>query len=186
MIFATDGRFFTLDCSKLPGGRGNGEAIRTFIDLPPESDLVAMFPHKDARKLLLASTTGHGFIVNEDDCLAQTKSGKRVMNVKSGAEATVCRFVEGDTVAVIGKNRKMLIFPVSEIPEMSKGQGNYLQRYKSGELTDAAVFSWKEGLADRNNRIWSSAELKDWRGERAQAGRMPPPRFATGEKPFRS
>jgi topoisomerase-4 subunit A len=182
MIFATDGRFFTLDCAKLPGGRGNGEAIRTFIDLPPESDLVAMFPHKDARKLLLASTTGHGFIVGEDDCVAQTKAGKRVMNVKSGAEAAVCRFVDGDSVACVGDNRKLLIFPLSELPEMAKGQGNYLQRYKDGGLLDATTFTWKAGLKDENNRDFPSSELKDWKGERAQAGRIVPRGWAKSGK----
>jgi topoisomerase-4 subunit A len=174
MIFATDGRFFTLDCSKLPGGRGNGEAIRTFVDLPPEADLVAMFPHKDERKLLLASTTGHGFIVNEDECMAQTKAGKRVMNVKSGAEAVVCRFVDGDSVAVVGDNRKLLVFPIVDLPEMARGQGNYLQRYKDGGLLDATTFNWKEGLKDENNREFSASELKDWKGARAQAGRIVP------------
>jgi topoisomerase-4 subunit A len=182
MIFATDGRFFTLDCAKLPGGRGNGEAIRTFIDLPPESDLVAMFPHKDGRKLLLASTTGHGFIVNGDDCMAQTKSGKRVMNVKSGAEAAVCRFVQGDHVAAVGDNRKMLIFPIAELPEMAKGQGNYLQRYKDGGLLDATTFTWKEGLKDENNREFPPSELKDWKGARAQAGRIVPRGWAKSGK----
>jgi topoisomerase-4 subunit A len=182
MIFATDGRFFTLDCAKLPGGRGNGEAIRSFIDLPPESDLVAMFPHKDGRKLLVASTSGHGFIVNEDDCVAQTKSGKRVMNVKSGAEAAVCRFVEGDSVACVGENRKLLIFPLSELPEMAKGQGNYLQRYKDGGLLDATAFTWKDGLKDENNREFAPSDLKDWKGDRAQAGRIVPRGWAKSGK----
>ncbi|HEX4860498.1 MAG TPA: DNA topoisomerase IV subunit A [Rhizomicrobium sp.] len=184
MMFSTDGRFFTLDCAKLPGGRGNGEAIRTFIDLPPEADLVTMFAHVPGRKLLLASTTGHGFITNEDDAVAMTKAGKRVMNVKTGAEAAVCRFVEGDTVAVIGRNRKLLLFPLAEAPEMARGQGVYLQRYNNSELDDALVFSWSAGLPDRNNRIWTTVELRDWRGARAQAGRLPPPRFATSPKPF--
>ena len=103
MMFSTDGRFFTLECSKLPGGRGNGEAIRSFIDLPPETDLVEMFAHREGRKLLLAATTGHGFVTNEDEAVAMTKAGKRVMNVKMPGEAAVCRFVEGDSVAVIGR-----------------------------------------------------------------------------------
>jgi topoisomerase-4 subunit A len=182
MIFATDGRFFTLDCSKLPGGRGNGEAIRTFIDLPPESDLVEMFPFVGDRKLLVASTSGHGFIVNEDDCVAQTKSGKRVMNIKAGHEATVCRFVDGDFIAVVGENKKMVIFPVSELPEMGRGQGNYLQRYKDGKLLDATTFTWKEGLKDENNRLFGPSDLKDWKGARAQAGRMLPHGWAKSKK----
>jgi topoisomerase-4 subunit A len=174
MMFATDGRFFTLDCSKLPGGRGNGEAIRSFIDLPPEADLVAMFAHKEGRKLLLAATSGHGFVSSEDDAVAMTKAGKRVMNVKTPGEAAVCAFVEGDHVAVIGENRKLLIFALSEVPELARGQGVYLQRYKGGGLLDAATFTWKEGLNDENNRNFPPAELKDWKGARAQAGRLPP------------
>ncbi len=182
LIFATDGRFFTLDCAKLPGGRGNGEAIRTFIDLPPESDLVAMFPYSAGHKLLLAATTGHGFVVNEDDCVAMTKAGKRVMNVKAPGEAAVCRFVEGDHVAVVGENRKMLIFPLTELPEMARGQGNYLQRYKDGGLLDATSFTWKEGLKDENNRLFEPSELKEWKGARAQAGRLVPRGWAKSGK----
>jgi topoisomerase-4 subunit A len=174
MMFSTDGRFFTLDCAKLPGGRGNGEAIRSFIDLPPEADLVEMFAHKQGRRLLLASTSGHGFITNEDDAVAMTKVGKRVMNVKAGSEAAVCRFVDGDSIAVVGDNRKMLIFALDELPEMARGQGNYLQRYKDGGLLDTTTFTWKEGVKDENNRLWEPAELKDWRGSRAQAGRLVP------------
>ena len=182
MMFATDGRFFTLDCSKLPGGRGNGEAIRTFIDLPPESDLVDMFAHVPGRKLLLASTSGHGFITSEDDAVAMTKAGKRVMNVKTGAEATVCRFAGGDSIAVVGENRKLIVFALEELPEMARGQGNYLQRYKDGGLLDATTFTWKEGLKDENNRAWTPSELKEWRGARAQAGRLVPRGWAKSGK----
>ncbi|HEX4535027.1 MAG TPA: DNA topoisomerase IV subunit A [Rhizomicrobium sp.] len=182
MMFATDGRFFTLDCAKLPGGRGNGEAIRTFIDLPPEADLVAMFPHKDGRKLLLAASTGHGFVTNEDEAVAMTKSGKRVMNVKTPGEAAVCRFVEGDSVAVVGENRKLIIFPLSDVPELARGQGVYLQRYKDGGLLDATTFTWKAGLKDENNRAFEPSELKEWKGARAQSGRLVPRGWAKSGK----
>jgi topoisomerase-4 subunit A len=182
MMFSTDGRFFTLDCSKLPGGRGNGEAIRTFIDLSPEADLVTMFVHQEGRKLLLAASTGHGFITGEDEAVAMTKAGKKVMNVKMPGEAAVCRFVEGDTVAVIGDNRKLIIFPRDEVPELARGQGVYLQRYKDGGLLDATVFTWKSGLVDCNNRTFEPSELKEWRGARAQAGRLPPRGWAKSGK----
>ena len=182
MMFSTDGRFFTLDCSKLPGGRGNGEAIRTYIDLPPEADLVEMFVHQEGRKLLLAATSGHGFITNEDEAVAMTKAGKRVMNVKVPGEAVVCSFVEGDSIAVIGENRKLLIFPLSEVPELGRGQGVRLQRYHDGGLLDAATFIWKDGLRDENNRTFSPSELKDWKGARAQAGRLPPRGWAKSGK----
>jgi topoisomerase-4 subunit A len=178
MMFATDGRFFTLECSKLPGGRGGGEAIRGFIDLPPEADLVAMFVHKEGRKLLLASTDGHGFVTNEDDAVAMTKAGKKVMNVKAPGEACVCRFVAGDTVAAIGENRKLLVFPLSEVPELARGQGVYLQRYRDGILQDAVTFVWKDGLKDANGRTFTPTELKDWQGARAQSGRLLPRGFA--------
>ena len=180
MVFATDGRFFTLDCAKLPGGRGNGEAIRSFIDLPPEADLIAMFAHLPGRKLLLAASTGHGFVTNEDDAVAMTRGGKRVMNVKK--EAAVCTFVEGDTVAVIGENRKMIVFPLTEGPELARGQGVYLQRYKDGDLLDATTFTWKDGVKDENNRLWEPGELKEWKGARAQAGRLVPRGWAKSGK----
>ena len=142
MMLGTDGRFFTLDCSKLPGGRGNGEAIRSFIDLPPEADIAAMFMHVPGRKLLLAATSGHGFITGEDDAIAMTRAGKKVMNVKPGVEAAVARGVEGDHVAAVGDNRKLLIFPLAEVPELARGQGVFLQKYKDGGLTDATSFTW--------------------------------------------
>ena len=182
MLLATDGRFFTLDGSKLPGGRGNGEAIRTFIDLPPDADIVTMFVHVPGRKLLVAATSGHGFVTNEDEAVAMTKNGKRVMNVKPGVEAISCRAVSGDSVAVAGENRKLLIFKLEEVPELARGQGVYLQRYKDGGLIDAATFTWKSGLKDENGRLFEPAELKDWRGERAQAGRIVPRGWAKSGK----
>ena len=182
MMFGTDGRFFTLDCSKLPSGRGNGEAIRSFIDLPPEADIAAMFVHVPGRKLLLAATSGHGFVTSEDDAIAMTRSGKRVMNVKPGVEAVVCRPLMGESVAAIGENRKLLIFPLEGVPEMARGQGVYLQRYKDGALLDVTSFVWKEGLTDQNNRNFPSPELKDWKGERSQAGRIVPRGWAKSGK----
>jgi topoisomerase-4 subunit A len=178
MLFATDGRFFTLDCAKLPGGRGLGEPVRDFIDLPPEADIVAMFVHREGRKLLLAAMSGHGFVTREDDAVAMTRGGKRVMNVPPGIEAAVCTFAEGDSVAVLGENRKLLIFPREEVPEMARGRGVILQRYKDGHLADARVFTWKEGLRDANGRTFTPTELKDYRGSRAQAGRITPRGFS--------
>src|SRR6201996_901074 len=182
MMLSTDGRFFTLDCSKLPGGRGNGEAIRSFIELPPEADIAALFIHVPGRKLLLAATSGHGFITNEDDAIAMTRAGKKVMNVKPGVEAAVARGVDGDSVAVVGDNRKLLIFPLTEVPEMARGQGVFLQKYKDGGLTDATTFTWAEGLKDENGRSFSKSELKEWVGDRAQAGRIVPNGWARSRK----
>ncbi len=182
MLFSTDGRFFTLEASKLPGGRGNGEAIRTFIDLAPDADIVTMFAHVPGRKLLLAAESGHGFVTSEDEAVAMTKAGKRVMNVKAGVEAKACAFVTGDSVAVIGDNRKLLIFGLDDVPEMARGQGVYLQRYKDGGLLDATTFTAKDGLKDENNREFTASELKEWRGLRAQAGRLPPRGWAKSGK----
>jgi topoisomerase-4 subunit A len=182
MLFATDGRFFTLDCDKLPGGRGNGEAIRSFIDLPPESDLIAMFVHKEARKLLLAATSGHGFVTAEDDAVALKRSGKQVMNVVAGTEAVVCTFVDGDSVAVMGENRKLLVFPLADVPELARGRGVILQRYKDGHLLDACTFASKQGLRDANGRNWAWSELDEWKGTRAQSGRLVPRGFAKSGK----
>jgi topoisomerase-4 subunit A len=182
LLFATDGRFFTLDCAKLPGGRGNGEAIRSFIDLPPEADIVSMFVHRDGRKLLLAASSGHGFVTNEDDAVALKRSGKQVMNVPVGTEANVCTFVEGDSVAVIGENRKLLVFALEEVPELARGRGVILQRYRDGHLLDARCFAWKQGLRDANGRTWSAADLKEWKAARAQSGRLPPRGFPRSGK----
>ncbi|MEJ1970819.1 MAG: DNA topoisomerase IV subunit A [Rhizomicrobium sp.] len=188
MLFSTDGRFFTLDCARLPGGRGNGEAIRSFTDLAPDADVIATFVHVPGRKLLLAAETGHGFVTNEDDAVALTRSGKRVMNVKPGTEAKACAFVAGDSVAVISeygtldRSRKLLIFSLEEVPEMARGQGVYLQRFKDSVLLDVTSFIWKDGLRDENNREFSPSDLKDWRGERAQAGRLPPRGWAKSGK----
>jgi topoisomerase-4 subunit A len=182
MLFATDGRFFTLDCAKLPGGRGLGEPLRDFLDLPPEADIVAMFVHREGRRLLLAATSGHGFVTNENDALAMTRSGKRVMNVAPGIEAVVCTVAEGDSVAVLGGNRKLLIFENKDVPELTRGRGVILQRYKDGHLADARVFTWKEGLRDANGRTFTPAELTEYRGQRAQAGRIVPRGFSKANR----
>jgi topoisomerase-4 subunit A len=141
-----------------------------------------MFPHVPGRKLLVAATSGHGFVTNEDDAVAMTKSGKRVMNVKAPDEAVVAKFVSGDSVGVVGENRKLLIFPLPEVPELARGRGVRLQRYKDGGLTDATVFTWSEGLRDENNRTFGPSELKDWKGARAQAGRIVPQGWAKSRK----
>jgi len=182
MLFSTDGRFFTLDCAKLPGGRGLGEPLRDFLDLPPEADIVAMFVHREGRKLLLGAMSGHGFVTAEDDAVAMTRSGKKVMNVPPGIEAVVATFVDGDSVAVLGDNRKLLIFPLADMPELARGRGVILQRYKDGHLVDARVFNGKEGLRDANGRTFTPAELKDYRGARAQAGRIVPRGFSKANK----
>ena len=179
LLFATNGRFYSLGADKLPGGRGHGEPFRLMIDIEEAADAVELLVHEPGRKLLVASTSGHGFIVPEDEVLAQTRKGKQVLNVTAGAEATVCAPVSGDSVAVIGDNRKLLLFPLAELPEMPRGKGVRLQRYKDGGLADTKVFSKKDGLTyiDAAGRSFAVTELRDWWGQRAQAGRLPPKGF---------
>ena len=186
LLFATNGRFYSLGADKLPGGRGHGEPYRLMIDIEEVADAVELFVHQPGRKLLVASTSGHGFIVPEDEVLAQTRKGKQVLNVLADTEAVVCAPAEGDSVAVIGENRKLLLFPLEELPEMPRGKGVRLQRYKDGGLADAKAFDKKEGLTyiDSAKRSFtlSSAELREWWGVRAQAGRLPPKGFPKSGK----
>ncbi len=181
ILFASDGRFFTLEGARLPGGRGQGDPIRDHIELGPDQDLVAMFVHKPERMLLLAATSGRGFITKEADVLATKRTGKVVMNV-GDAKAAVCVPADGDCAAIIGENRKLVVFALAEVPELAKGRGVILQRYKDGGLLDARAFTWKEGLRDANGRTWMPDELKEWRGSRAQAGRIVPRGFAKSGK----
>ena len=181
LVFASNGRFYTLDAAKLPGGRGHGEPIRLFIDLEQEADLVAVFRHEGERKFLLASAKGRGFVVPEDQCLANTRKGKQVLNVTAPDAARAVAIVTGELAASIGENRKMLIFPLDQVPEMARGRGVRLQRYKDGGLSDVKTFKAEEGLSwtDTAGRAFSLtlAELADWRGNRADAGRLAPKGF---------
>jgi topoisomerase-4 subunit A len=174
VLFSTNGRFFTLECKDLPGGRGHGEPVRLMCDLENDQDIVALFVHEPGRKLLIASSSGRGFVVPEDEVIAQKKGGKQVMNVDPLEEAKVCTPAVGDHVAFIGENRKMVIFKLADVPEMAKGKGVALQKYKDGGLVDATSFVYGDGLRDYNGRTWEKSELSDYRGERAQAGRLAP------------
>jgi topoisomerase-4 subunit A len=174
VLFATNGRFFTLDCSQLPGGRGMGEPVRLMCDLENDQDIVALFVHQPGRQLLVASTAGRGFRVAEDEVIAQKKGGKQIMNVDTGEEAKVCAPVLGDHVAFVGENKKLLVFPLEQVPELAKGKGVALQKYKDGSLVDGTAFKLADGLRDYNGRTWEKSELKDYIGERAQAGRIVP------------
>jgi topoisomerase-4 subunit A len=175
-LFATNGRFYTLDAQKLPGGRGHGDPIRMTIDMEGDANIVSMFVQKGGRKFLVASSDGQGFVVNEDDCVANTRKGKQVLNVTAPNEAAAIATVSGDTVAVIGTNHKMVIFPLEQIPEMARGRGVRLQKYSGGKLSDVMTFTSKDGMTwkDSAGRDQSSTwkELADWRGNRADAGRL--------------
>jgi topoisomerase-4 subunit A len=186
LVFATNGRFYTLEGSKLPGGRGHGEPVRLFIDLEQEHDLVAVFRHQGGRKFLVASAQGRGFVVNEDECLANTRKGKQVLNVKPPDVARALAVVDGELIAAIGENRKLVIFPLDQVPELARGRGVRLQRYKDGGLSDVKVFKGEDGLTwiDAGGRVFTQSmkELTAWRGNRADAGRIRPDRFLTNNK----
>ncbi len=183
LVFGTNGKFYTLGVDKLPGGRGHGEPVRLMIDLGNEQDIVQLLIHKPGQKLLVASADGRGFIVNSDDVVAQTRSGKQVLSLPDGVEAQVCTPAEGNMVACIGENRKMLLFPIDQVPEMARGRGVMLQKYKDGGLSDAKVYTKSEGLSWRlGDKTRTETNLRDWIGERAQAGRLPPQGFPRGNK----
>jgi topoisomerase-4 subunit A len=181
LVFTTGGKFYTIGADRLPGGRGHGEPIRIIVDMENDQDIVTAFVHEPQRKLLLASHQGYGFIVPEDDVVANTRKGRQVMNVKAPDEAKRCLVVEGDHAAIVGENRKMLVFGLAEIPEMTRGKGVRLQRYKDGGILDIKTFDLEGGLswqdsADRTF-IKSKEELIEWTGTRASAGRMVPKGF---------
>jgi topoisomerase IV subunit A len=181
LVFASNGRFYTLEAAKLPGGRGHGEPIRLFVDLEQEADLVAAFRYQGGRKFMVASAQCRGFIVPEDECLANTRKGKQVLNVAPPDAGRALAVVDGELAAAIGENRKMLIFPLDQVPEMGRGRGVRLQRYKDGGLSDLKTFKVEEGLSwtDAAGRAFSLTlkELADWRGNRADAGRLAPKGF---------
>ena len=187
MVFASNGRFYTLPANSLPGGRGMGEPLRLMIDLPNEAEVIALFPWREGERYLVASKAGDGFIVGAGDILAQTKSGKQVLN----GDALLCRPVGGDHVAVVGTNRKMLVFPLSELPEMSRGKGVRLQKYRSGgglvaddSLSDAAFITLADGLRwqESGGRTRTEPDLTAWLGKRASAGSMAPRGFPRDNK----
>ena len=179
VIFGSNGRFYTLMGVNLPGGRGMGEPVRLMIDLPNEAEIVDIFTHKPDLKLVVASSSGDGFIVPADEIIAQTRSGRQVLNLKDGVRAHVCRRVEGDHLAVVGENRKLLVFALEELPEMARGKGVRLQSYKDGGLSDLRTITLAEGLSwkDPAGRTRLETDLTEWQGKRASAGRMAPRGF---------
>jgi topoisomerase IV subunit A len=188
MIFGSNGRFYTIEASKLPGGRGHGEPVRLFIDLE-DADVIAALAYQGGRKFLVASYAGNGFVVAEDECLGTTRKGKQVLNLKAPDKARAMTTVDGELAAAIGENRKMVIFALNQVPEMGRGRGVRLQRYKEKGLSDVTTFKTDDGLSwnDAAGRSFAlpMKELKDWRGNRADAGRIAPKGFPKNNK-FRS
>ena len=184
LALGSNGRFYTLLASNLPGGRGMGEPLRLMVDIPDEAKIVNIIPYIPDQKLLLASSAGDGFIVKHDDVIAQTKNGKQILNVKGNSVAKVCRNINGDHIAVVGENRKVLIFSINELPEMVKGKGVRLQKYKEGGLSDITTFDISNGLSwsDPAGRTRIETNLEEWTGKRATAGRMAPRGFPKNKK----
>ncbi len=179
LLVAANGRFYTLPAATLPGGRGMGEPVRLMVDLPNDTEIIDLRIFRAGEKLLVASTAGDGFIVPSDEVLAQTRAGKQVLALKDGAATALCRVVDGSHVAVVGDNRKMLVFALAELPEMARGKGVRLQKYKDGGLSDATTFVLAQGLSwkDPARRTRTETDLGEWLGARATAGRMAPRGF---------
>jgi topoisomerase IV subunit A len=180
IVFATNGRFYTIGVDRLPGGRGQGEPLRLMLELPNEDDVVAMFPYRPGMELLVAASDGRGFVVDGEEAVAQTRAGKQVLTPAAGAVARICaRAEDGDAVAFVGDNRRMLVVKLNDIPLMTRGRGVILQRYKSRGLADAKVFRLADGLSWRQseNRTRTETDLTPWLGTRGGAGRLVPNGF---------
>jgi topoisomerase-4 subunit A len=179
VLFASNGRAYTLEVSKLPGGRGNGDPVRLMLDIEPAEEIVEIFVHEPARKLLVASRVGNGFVVPESELISTRKAGKQILNVKAPDEAAICVPAFGDRIAVLGENKKLLCFALEEVPEMPRGKGVRLQRHGDGHMADARCYVAAEGLkiTDKSGRERVFEELEEWQGLRAQAGRIRPKGF---------
>ncbi|WP_188610533.1 DNA topoisomerase IV subunit A [Chelatococcus reniformis] len=186
LVVAGNGKIFTLDAAKLPGGRGFGDPIRIMVDIDEGAEVVATFPYRPGEKLLLSTTDGRGFVAPADDIVANTRKGKQVLVVDAPAKLALCVPAEGDHVAIVGQNRKLVIFPTVQMPEMSRGKGVRLQRYRDGGVSDAKVFNLADGLTwkDTSGRTWTviATDLTEWIGNRAEAGRLPPKGFPRNNK----
>jgi len=186
LLLTTGGKAYTLGADKLPGGRGHGEPIRIMVDMENDQDVLTAFVHDPSRKLLLVSTAGNGFVVAESEMVANTRKGKQIMNVSMPDEAKLAVPVTGDHVAVVGENRKLLAFPLAQVPEMSRGKGVRLQRYKDGGVVDVKCFALADGLSwsDTAGRLFNKVgeELREWLADRATAGRTVPKGFPRSGK----
>jgi topoisomerase IV subunit A len=182
-LLATNGKAFTLKAADLPRGRGDGQPVRLLAELTNEDDITALFVAAEGTKYLIASNTGRGFIVPAGELLAEKRTGKQVLNLKPKEEAALCVLADGDHVAIIGENRRLLVFPLDQVPEMARGAGVILQRYKDGNLSDAKVFRLADGLTWKlGDRVRTETDLRPWLAERGAAGRLPPNGFPRSPK----
>jgi topoisomerase-4 subunit A len=183
LLVGATGRVYTLAADKLPGGRGFGEPVRLMIDLEGEAGITALFPYRAGERILFAASDGKGFIAKTEEVVGETRKGRQVVNLRSGAALRIARPIaaEDDYVAAIGENRKLVVFPLSEVPELARGQGAQLQRYRDGGLSDAITFRFEEGLSwpmgGESGRFRTETDLGPWRAARGAAGRMPPTGF---------
>ena len=186
LLLATNGRIFTLEASKLPGGRGFGEPVRLMADMDEGADVFSVFPYQPGAKMLAVSYDGRGFVAPQDEMIAGTRKGKLLLNLDAGVKVAVLAPVEGDHVAIVGENRKLLVFGLDQVPEMARGKGVRLQKYKDGGVADARAFAMADGLTwkDSAGRTFTvaKADLKDWIGNRGDAGRLPPKGFPKNNK----
>ncbi len=183
VIFTSDGKFFTLSCNDLSGGKGFGEPLNLMVDLTPGSQIVNMFIYQDNINIILAAKNGKGFMLEANDVLAQTKNGKQILNLGEGVDATICTIADGDHVAVIGDNRRLVVFPISEIPMLKRGSGVIFQKYKHGGMADLKIFKLADGLSWQNgNKKMHEKNLTPWLAKRAAPGRLPPAGFPRNNK----
>jgi len=186
LAFSSNGRFFTIGCDKLPAGRGHGEPVRLMVDIGNENDIVDMFVHNPEGKLLVASNVGRGFAIEEKGVIAQTKNGKQVLNLQDKEEAKICMPITGDAIAVVGDNRKLLIFKAEDLPVMTRGRGVILQKYRDGGLSDVNSFNMEDGISWQmgggSDRTRTVTDLLPWIGKRAGVGRMAPNGFPRNNK----
>lgn len=178
VLFATNGKAYTLKADAIPRGRGDGQPVRLMVDLTNEDSIIALHVHREGGRFLVAAADGKGFLVKGEDLLAERRTGKQVLVVDPGKEAVLCTPAEGDMVAVVGENRRLLVFPLDQVPEMARGRGVQLQSYKDGGLSDARVFWRREGLSWwLGEKVRTEMDIQPWRGNRAGAGRLPPNGF---------
>jgi topoisomerase-4 subunit A len=182
-VFATDGRIFSIRAGELPRGRGDGQPIRTLIEMENQDDVIAFFVWRDTGRYLVAGTSGRGFLVRAADLVAEKRNGKQVLNLREGERAMLCLAADGDHVAVVGENRKLLVFPLDQLPELGRGAGVALQKYQQGGLSDARVIRLKDGISwPAGSRTRTETDLREWLGERGGTGRPPPNGFPRSGK----
>jgi len=186
LLLSTGGKVYTLTPDKLPGGRSQGEPVRLMVDIEEGQDLVDLFVYRPGQKRIIASDVGNGFVVAEDELVANTRKGKQALNVSGTEEARIIAPVAGDSVAVIGENRKLVIFPLEQLPEMTRGKGLRLQKYKDGGLSDLKTFNAADGLtwtdSSGRNHTRTMTELREWLRNRADSGQLAPTGFPRNNK----